>query len=485
MRNKSISVKKGIFPQKLYIYIFPLLGIIACIVFLFLVELPTRWKGFIFASLIIGGFSLSFHNQRKYFIAVLLISISIAADVRFGADKLPYLSLSDFPLAILLFFWIGEISFFKRKIRFHSIGTFLLIFLLFQTLSVVWSQYKELSFFEIFRTIKIYLLYLYLINHITSQKDIKFYINVLFICVIFQGLFGIGQFFQPTWFTLGETGIEGAVTFISGAENIGRVYGTLLHSGPYSVYLMLILPIALAILISKQKNVHSNRYFLMLTVLSGTVGLLLSFTRAAYVCFLISGLLILFFGYKYRDIKTIRVMSILFLVGIIIIASFTTNISKGLLSRISEKSITKAIDFRLYMNIVSLKMILNHPFRGTGINNFDKVMLPYDWTGRAQRENITVHNQYLLYAAELGIFGFFIFMILYIKIVSVAWRIAHAKIGYPSQVSIGIFAALVSLGVMFMFGLPLRVHSIFNLFWIFASLVTVMQTQLKRTKDRR
>lgn len=74
--------------------------------------------------------------------------------------------------------------------------------------------------------------------------------------------------------------------------------------------------------------------------------------------------------------------------------------------------------------------------------------------------------------------------ILYIKLVGTVWQVARAKTGCSSQVGLGIFSALVGLAVMFMFDLLVRVHSILNLFWMFASLVTAMRTQLERTEDR-
>ena len=83
------------------------------------------------------------------------------------------------------------------------------------------------------------------------------------------------------------------------------------------------------------------------------------------------------------------------------------------------------------LNIAAVKMWLDHPFFGVGLNQFTAYLPQYTEISASTRFLQPVHNIYLLLLAETGLVGFSIIFIIFIKIISRACCSAVKVISPP------------------------------------------------------
>jgi O-antigen ligase len=80
------------------------------------------------------------------------------------------------------------------------------------------------------------------------------------------------------------------------------------------------------------------------------------------------------------------------------------------------------LDVRFELNEIAMRMISEHPIMGVGLNSFIPRMEAYDPKNVMEYFPATVHNLYLLEAAEVGIPGLLAFSSLFLSLLWTSWR---------------------------------------------------------------
>lgn len=257
--------------------------------------------------------------------------------------------------------------------------------------------------------------------------------------------------------------IPGVAKLVVEGERHIRGYGTFPHPNVLSAFLVtstVLLVFYYIHSVSRQTKLI-NGILLVINLL----GLTLTFSRAAYLAFVI-GILVLFTGLLFKRYKIKQILPVVFILLSSFIA-FAAVFKPFLVSRatISDQAVLE----RGFYNHIGWKMITSNPIIGIGAGQsiistqkFSPITLePWQFQ--------PIHNYFLLSAVEWGIVGFLLF---------IAWLVIHVKhliTGYlsinteeiPQSTIIPLIAILTSFLVLMQFD-----HYFFTLqqgqllFWI-------------------
>lgn len=242
--------------------------------------------------------------------------------------------------------------------------------------------------------------------------------RVKFQCFIgamfFESALGMAQFVLQSSIGLGKLGEPVMNPQVPGIAKIDwqnakfiRPYGTFPHTNVLAGAIVFALFAAMNVF---QKSLRSIMLF---TLFFGTA-LILTFSRSAWLGFLIA--LILSFVFT-RVKHRLVIFGSIFLV---IAGVLFTQIQGPVVNRILGSDGQSSVERELYMNI-SKNMFLEHPF-GVGLGNFTLQMTNFTQQKLAPWVIQPVHNVYMLIANELGILGLLLILLLVGNFFYLVWK---------------------------------------------------------------
>lgn len=254
-----------------------------------------------------------------------------------------------------------------------------------------------------------------------------------------------------------------------------------------AVYLNFLLPLPLSLLFYKTKKTTS--LILFLTSCIAIYVLFITYSRAGWICFIVSLIILLYFHFKkihiYKQIGLIIITIIIFsILGYFFIS--TSNVIKD---RFIEDDRGSA-SVRIPLMEVAGDMIRSNPLTGVGLNNYSEVDQDYDTT--IEKVTIifpsTVHNIYLKIAAEIGIPGLLFFLWFVIYIYRQAFKLIRYKEGFDRHVVIGVVAGLTTFLIHGMVDTGNLGGHRFLPFWVLSGIVIglyeAVRNQLKLQKQK-
>lgn len=331
---------------------------------------------------------------------------------------IPTFYLTDLLLIVLFLIWGFDL--FKAGISFERFKAFfkerinllLFLFLVFATPTMVtvnkWAAW--VSFLHLTEGV---LFVYYLENKIKLSRDLSRLTFALSLGVLFEGVLATLQwinqgsvlgflFFGEPVYTVTALGI--ARVQITGREFV-RSYGTFPHPNVLGGYLAIFLPWLLAEHFFG-KSPFVRRLFNIAAFSFGLLALLFSFGRVAWVVatFGLGGVLLLYL------LRRARPRFVAFLITGILIAEIYFLIT-GI-----GKSLSWLLRYELLQ--ISLRMFIENPLFGVGLNNFVVRMGEYGYLPVTYQFLQPVHNIFLLLLSELGIVGFLIFSALFFYVLA-------------------------------------------------------------------
>lgn len=287
-----------------------------------------------------------------------------------------------------------EDSYVTRKIHFYWL--FCLIFLIAILVSVIFAHDRFLAFFYFIKCLElsgfIWLVY----KGLFSKEDL---INVFTWAIGLQVFIGLIQFFIQRdlglWF-LGESKIGSEVLNVAkldlAGEKIVRAYGTLPHANIYGGVMF----VAMGLIIQRLKKEILSISVVMLFFMG--IALLVSFSRSAWLAFLMFLLVIL----AQQKVKFNWKKVLLFLVSMLFVM-VVFNLHTLIVGRLLDFS-WGAWEERSLFSRVALA-IFNDNWYGVGAQNFVLMMDSYSADSLSPWFYQPVHNVFLLALVELGVFG--------------------------------------------------------------------------------
>ena len=353
-------------------------------------------------------------------------------------------------LAIGLFLLIYKDLKIKKSLK-YGLG----VLLVWLVVAMTFTSHASLSlniyflgrFIELFLVLAVFST---IFTYLKPKTLIKLFLGL----ASFQAILAISQFLSQKsvgLYLLGEShigpSIYGVAKIVSYGTKYIRAYGTFPHPNILSAFLVVALFLILFELLrlrairpagsaepeNRQKSqAVTVTYYILLAL--NLFGLFLTFSRAALLTFGL-GLIILAGAYIWRKIGPIRSL-ILPYAAIILFSLISIVILKNFL--ITRATFTdEATKERVFYDQVGLKIIQDHPLVGVGEGTSVLHMKQYSPVELQPWEIQPIHNYYLLTAAEIGIVGLIILLILFaLPVKDLANQLfREPKRGWPIQPS--------------------------------------------------
>jgi len=322
----------------------------------------------------------------------------------------------------LLFFVIFILSLFLFKNQQKKLNHFwvlILGFFLISFVSIFWSQDKEMSWYAIIKLGQAIVLF-WLIAKIKVRWQCIGWSLVA--AGVVQSILGIYQFFTQQvvankWLGLAvhQPEVLGDFVIETASGRWLRAYGALPHPNMLAGFLVVCLLVLVGFFISRSMYKRKKLFSIILITASlviMTFGLILTFTRSAWLVFGLMLLILLAVSIWQKDkwrlkiISTAIVWILLVTIGSVFLLPdiWQVRLTGG---RLEAKSASERINY--YSQAKDL--INDYWYQGTGIGSYTAGLYNRDITLDAW-EYQPVHNIYVLAAAEVGIFGGIIFLLI-------------------------------------------------------------------------
>ena len=270
-------------------------------------------------------------------------------------------------------------------------------FFVLVVVSYFFSEFPEKSFRGIFKIAEQLLLFVMVADLFRSEKVRKKF-EIVFLLVFLVIVFN-----SIVQYSFGRDFLRGFPPVASGAGlRISAAFG---QYGKMAAYLIIVLPLVLAIAIKKYRSKETGirPVFVVLLFLSGILLLFLTRSRGAILAFLLGSII---------TFALMRKFKILFMIAIVFSALFFVLPREMIIhldSDLKEQSLVeRKVLWERAWQVISAKPII-----GTGINTYTLSHKKYDKINNWRVKNYYAHNGYLQLAAETGlpcIFFFFLFL---------------------------------------------------------------------------
>lgn len=353
------------------------------------------------------------NNIQK--ITILLFTILPIIFNPFGFDvfALPRVFFLYLICLILLFLMLFQaIKSKKLKIKYSNFHLILALFFFFICLSVVLSQDKYTAIWGyvwdyegLFSWVCYFILFQVGFVYFRQKKDFNKLITVISFPLMLVGIYAILQYF-----------FDWKIMDWHQATEIKRATSFLGHPSYLGCYFILYLPLIFYLILDKKNN-SILKSFLIISFFFGAFGLVLSFSRGAWLAFIF--LVVLLFVFYWRNIllkirsqnrKNIIIFGSLFLIilffGLIKLDVFNI-VYERFLSIFDPESSTFKV--RKYLYEQSLYLLENNWLFGIGPDNFAYAISQYftkNWELFREVTANKAHNQILDYWISFGVGGF-------------------------------------------------------------------------------
>jgi O-antigen ligase len=287
-----------------------------------------------------------------------------------------------------------------------------------------------------------------------AGEDLKRFLWVAAITVLAQCAIGLLGWFAPDvlpskWLT----GLEGA-----------RTVGSLKNAAVYTSTLLFLSLLLFQYAMQTRSSVV--RLTLLLVFSLAIYLVFMSFSKGSWLgaSVVMAGLLVLY-------PKTIVRMLVILVTLVYLLSSslLAWQIAWAYERTVSEEA-TRSIEDRIVANNASIEMIKARPLFGWGFHNYDRY--DRDFQSRvgniSVRYDVTSHNTYLTILAELGIAGFFVYMLpqLWWAILTLkAWKRLPRRGFWSRKLLVMMWLLLMHMAIAATFMDMIRFHHFANTIW--------------------
>jgi len=345
-----------------------------------------------------------------------------------------------------------------------TIGAILLLwigYLLFAAL--LKSTNPQYSIYEVVELFKAFLLFFYLVNNVQTERDLKIVVYALFSVTVAHALYIC---FQTV------TGINYDLHGVASTHNVElegfRPAGFFGSWDASAILISMVLPVGLAFFIIKRDSPH--RWLGLAGLIVVVIALLFTKVRATWLAVCVSTLMVLWLT-SFRQRISARSVGKAIAAALAILILASPFIGRRLLSGTYGED-------RLPLIYTAVNMIKDNWLLGVGLNNYFFHIDQYMPLSSGEEWRYTVHNEYLLWLAETGIFGFLLYYLLLLLAIARLWRTTQSTNPWIFAVSVGFCAALVA-------SLPNRVLTFYHFLntFLMYSVVLALTYCAKRLDD--
>jgi O-antigen ligase len=416
------------------------LGVSIGLISLFLADREARW--IIMAAAILLGFIFVAVMPWKGKLLTTLFVLSFQVDVylRFLYGRAGSSEGIAIPLVVLagagLLLWYASAGRLKTFKWAGSMGVPILALFATGALSLVTSSERFVGVTSLWYSVQLYFIYWLAFNLNQSAEDFERIIKLLLLTLAAQSIIYFIQSALGVTFNFMADTIPGGET-----PRPGGTVST--NPAGFTSFIMPPLMITSALAISKARLLPRRYTFILLLLGAAAVGL--SFTRAAWIGFAMGLTTIILLGWRRRTIQGRMVLWItaIMVAGVLILLpTMLTRVSEdyAILGGDPNKA---TLEERLGLIRIAMDIIADHPLTGVGPGAYPYVLRGY--ANGVDQWLFTVHNEFMLRAAETGILGALAFLALLVAGFRVALRLVRTKTSLVSITALGWTGALVAL----------------------------------------
>lgn len=356
----------------------------------------------------------------------------------------------------------------QRKIEYTPITKYILMYLLVYLFSVVSSISRRGEFFSgvVFLLFTFFAIVLY--NAVTTRELLLKIVKLMILGGVIVSLYGIFQYI---------TGTVGNNEWIDEEMFDGirlRVYSTLLNPNVLAEYLLLIIPVTVAVFFYEDNPFKKGLYFIACGLMG--VCMIFTFSRGGWLGLVMAAALFLvMLDKRFIFLGIIGLIALYFVLPDTIISRFTS------IGNMQDSSTA----YRVYIWLGTLSMLKDYWFCGTGFgaSAFGKVYPAYALHAVGAPHS---HNLFLQITSEAGIAALVLFVIICI----VFFRIMCRGIKYTEDkklklLMIGFASAVFGFMVQSMTDYTFYNYRVLLCFWVTIALglAAVNIASKKETRD--
>jgi hypothetical protein len=260
---------------------------------------------------------------------------------------------------------------------------------------------------------------------------------------------------------------------VPGLEEKSRAEGTLYDSHALGCYFVLLLPLPF-ILMNTSSASGRARAACAAVLVFGCIGLVLTYSRSAWIGFAVS--MLLAFGVV---CATARGRMLRRAIGSLIALGLLAPWAFGYLWERFARAPSEIISARFEGYAVALPVWFDHFLFGYGVANYLEAVKIYSFNWARE---LPVHNVFLWIATETGLLGLVVFYGLILAAMFRFWRLFRARLGLISDLSFALAIGLVAYCVDGLAEPLYREPVVYMMFWLTIAL-SVGMTRLAGEKD--
>jgi len=266
-----------------------------------------------------------------------------------------------------------------------------------------------------------------------------------------------------------------------------RVGGITEHSNTLGAFFVYYMFLFLGFFLTFPKRLKS--WLLLVPFLLCFRGIMVTFSRGAYIAFATAGLAACWFRNKVLCAAAVAYLVLATLNPVLLPAGIRYRMAQTLqpapdAAYIYDDALTQSLEgsaagrLRIWQGAIA--MIKDHALWGVGYGAFPYFLPRYSNAG-----HMDAHNSYLLIAAEMGLPTLLVFLLVLGMLTHYGhWLYRHAQDPSLKAIALGFLAGLAGLGMSNMFGTRMDAQEIISYFWILAGLImrgVLIERQALRT----
>lgn len=426
----------------------------------------------ILVGLIVG------HVQR-FLLPVVILDIGLQWDVnlayhqaeaKLGALGGLSLSVTTVALAGLYLVWFLQPASERPRLATRA-ALPLIVYIGATAVSIAVAPDRALGGYQVFLLTQTLLLFLYVASAVRRPEDVAFVLGALFVTMIIQGLIIVASRLgaDPVHLLGVSTQVERGTSIAPAQEQL-RSGGTIGSPNNAGAFFSLLLAPAAAVVASSASRALKRLAAVAFAV--GMVGLILTFSRGAWVALAVSLGVMSFWGWRrgwFRARVPVAIAAAVLLIAL--------PLAGAIGSRLNRND-AGAAHTRVPLMKIAANVIEDHPILGVGANNFAVVLPDYAGYKYSGEFLYVVHNTYLAIWSQAGFTALLAFLWFLGATLRRARSLAWSRDPFLSPVAVGLGAAVIGHMAHMLVDI-FQGRPNLELLWLIAALLVAMSTMTR------